>query len=109
MASVSVVMTTSPIIPAHPLDHSNVVKIMLSRAASDALRGIGEYHLAIVTRPDSTMPQEAQDRLILVCAPLSKDRAHNASRVALGSHRAARLKTSTTPASSPITSSSSSP
>jgi len=82
----------SPILPTHPLDVPQVVKILLSTAASDALRSVGEYHLAVITEPDNTAPPGAAGRLVIACVPLSKERAHDASLVALGRMDARRVK-----------------
>ena len=91
-------MTASPILPKHPLDHRGVVKIMLGAAASDALRAVGPHHLCIVTEPDATAPAEAQGRMVILCLPLTREQAHDASLVALG-HAAARPIKTTKPAS----------
>ena len=81
-----------PVIPRHHLDHPGAVKVMLGNAASDALRGVGEYHLCVITEPDNTAPPGAAGRLVLVCLPLTKERAHEASLVALGRMAARRVK-----------------
>lgn len=85
-------INSNPILPRNQLDHENVMKILLSERASEALRAAGEYYLAIVTAPDATAPTEAHGRLVLVCVPLTKERAHDASLVALGRMDARRVK-----------------
>ncbi|MEI6654162.1 MAG: hypothetical protein WCP45_05285 [Verrucomicrobiota bacterium] len=104
-------MNDSPILPAHPLDIKGVMKIRLSAAASDALRGVGEHHLAVISRADCTAPAEAQDRMILHVIELTKELATAVSRVALGTHvarpRPMPAKSATTPASSSASSSAS--
>jgi hypothetical protein len=98
-------MIASPVIPAHPLDHPNVVKIALGRATSDALRAVGEYHLAVISKADCTAPAEAQDRMVLHVIKLTKELATAVSRVALGTHVARPVRppastTTTTPQTS---------
>jgi len=83
--------TFSLILPRHPLDIDGVVKIALGSAASAALRAIGPRHLCITTESDATAPPEAHGRLVLVCLPLTRERAFDVSRVALGSHKAVRV------------------
>ena len=85
-------MNDSPVIPRHQLDHPGVVKVMLSAAASDALRSAGKYHLVLVAQADCTAPAEAQGRMILHCVPLSRELAQAASDVALGRAIARRKK-----------------
>ena len=82
----------SPVIPRHPLDHPGVVKILLSRAASEALEAIGPHCLCIATKADCTAPPEAQGRMILHCLPITKEAADAAFRVASGMARAVRVK-----------------
>ena len=82
----------TPIVPAHPLSARGVVKIALGRAASDALKGLGKHVLVFATEADSTAPAEAQGRMVLNCLPIMKDRADAAYRVAVGTHRAMKLK-----------------
>ena len=82
----------SPVIPRHPLDHPGVVKILLSRAASEALEAIGPHCLCIATKADCTAPPEAQGRMILHCLPITKEAADGAYRVVSGTHRATRIK-----------------
>lgn len=82
----------SAILPPHPLDHENVVKILLGQTASDALRAIAPHFLAIITQADGTAPIEAQGRLVLHCLPLSQELADDAFHVATGTHRAVRIK-----------------
>jgi len=88
-------MNTSPVIPRHHLDHPGVVKIMLSLAASDALRATGEHHLALVAPVDATAPEWAQGRLAIHCVRLDKQTANAASDVALGRAVARRIKAKT--------------
>jgi hypothetical protein len=90
-------MTASPVIPAHPLDHPGVVKIALGRATSDALRDVSEYHLAIISKADCTAPAEVQDRMVLHVIQLTKELATAVAGVALGTHRAQRIKAATPP------------
>jgi hypothetical protein len=90
-------MTDSPVIPRHNLDHSNVVKIRLSAAASDALRDVGEYHLAVISRADCTAPAEVHGRMVLHVIALTKELATAVSGVALGTHTARRIKAATPP------------
>ena len=85
-------MTPSPVIRHHPLDHPGSIKILLSRAASEALAANGDYHLALVSHPDATSPPESAGRLILVCVPLTKEAADNAARVALGTMTARPIR-----------------
>ncbi len=75
---------TTPVLPQHPLDHPNVVKIALGRSASEALRAIGKHHLVMVSPADVTAPAWARDRMLLLCLPLDKQTADNAALVALG-------------------------
>ncbi|MEI6676847.1 MAG: hypothetical protein WCO57_16880, partial [Verrucomicrobiota bacterium] len=93
-------MIAAPVIPRHELDHPGVVKIRLSAAASDALRDVGEYHLAVISRADFTAPTEAQGRMILHVIELSKEAATAVSRVALGNHVARPRPMPATPVSS---------
>lgn len=86
-------MITSPVLPHHPLDLAGVVKIRLSMAASDALRAVGQHHLVLVAEADATAPAEVRDRMVLHCLPLTKERADDAAGVALGSHKATKIKT----------------
>ncbi len=72
------------ILPHHPLDHPGVVKLLLSRAASDALAELGPFHLILASRADCTAPPEARGRFILICQPLDKATADDAAAVALG-------------------------
>lgn len=83
---------TSPIVAAHPLDHTGCIKILLGQTASDAIAANGDYHLAIITHPDATSPAEANGRLVLICLPITKQAADNAYMVAKGTHRAARIR-----------------
>ena len=85
-------MKHTPIIPRHPLDHPGSIKIMLSRATSEAIAANADYHLAAISHPDSTSPPEALGRLILVCLPMTKETANAAYRVATGTHKAVRIK-----------------
>jgi len=94
-------MTTSPILPRHCLDHDGAVKVLLSAAASDALRAIGPHHLCITSEPDATAPPGAHGRLVIMCLPLTRERAHEAALVALGRMVARRVKSSPPPATSP--------
>jgi hypothetical protein len=85
----------SPIIPPHPLDHAGSIKIMLGREASAAIAANGDFHLAMISRPDCTSPPEAHGRLILVCVSLDKATLNAATRVALGKARAVATKPGT--------------
>lgn len=67
------------------------MKIMLGQTASDALKAIGPHHLAIITRADSTAPPQARGRLLILCLPLTAEKANDAFQVATG--RAKALKT----------------
>lgn len=80
------------IIPRHPLDRPGSIKILLGREASEAIAANGDFHLAAITRPDSTSPRDHDGRLVLVCIPASKDALDAAYRVVSGTHRAAKIK-----------------
>jgi hypothetical protein len=82
----------SPILPPHPLDHPGTIKILLGQQASEAIAANGDYHLAMITRPDATSSRETSGRLILVCVPLAKNVLNSATRVALGKARAVPTK-----------------
>ena len=88
-------LAASPILPPHPLDHPGMVKIALSQAASDALAAVGKYHLVMAAPADCTAPESLMGRMILLCLQLDKETADAAARVALGTHRAAKIKTAT--------------
>lgn len=60
-----------------------VVKIALGQSASAALAGLGPC-LVIATMADGTAPEHAHGRMILHCAPITKQAADNAYRVATG-------------------------
>jgi len=89
----------SPVIPRHPLDHPGVIKILLGRAASETIKASGDYHFVVITKSDCTCPPESADRLILICLPVSKDTANDASRVALGKAAAKPIRPSHEPTS----------
>ena len=78
-------------LPPHPLDHPGSIKIMLGREASEAIAANGDYHLAVISHPDSTSPPEANGRMILTCLPLGKSALDAAARVALGKARAVTI------------------
>ncbi len=80
------------ILPPHPLDAAGVVKIALGREATAALAACGPFHLALIAQADATAPPEIQGELILLCLPLDKATATAAARVAMGTHRAVRMK-----------------
>lgn len=82
----------SPILPPHPLDHAGIVKIALGQLASDALAALGPHCLVIASKADSTAPEAARGRMVLLCLPLTKDAADDAFRVATGRTRAAKVK-----------------
>ena len=82
----------APVLPRHPLDHPGMVKIALSQAASEALSAVGKYHLVMAAPADCTAPESLRGRMILLCLPLDKETADNAARVAMGTHRAAKIK-----------------
>lgn len=81
-----------PILPPHRLDKPAVVKIALGKAASEALRAVGPFHLALVAPADCTAPQEHRERMILLCLPVDKATADAAASVALGKARAAKIR-----------------
>ena len=81
-----------PILPSHPLDQADVVKIVLSQAASDALRSIGPHCLVMAAPADSTALEVAQGRFVLLCIPTGKAQLDAAYHVARGTHRAAKIK-----------------
>lgn len=66
---------------------------MLGREASEAIAANGDFHLAMISHPDSTSPPEANGRLILTCLPLPKDVLNAATSVALGKSRAVKTPT----------------
>jgi hypothetical protein len=90
-------MMKSPIISRHPLDQADVVKIVLGQAASDALRSIGPHCLVMAAPADSTAPEAAQGRFILLCIPTGKAQLDAAYHVARGTHRAAKIKVPASP------------
>lgn len=91
-------MTTSPIVPRHNLDVPGSIKILLSKAASDAIAANGDYHIAFISHPDCTSPPESHGRMILACVPASRDRLNAACRVIRGTHRAAPIRKPVAPA-----------
>lgn len=82
----------SPILPPNPLDHPGVVKIALGQSASDALTALGPHCLVIASKTDSTAPEAARGRMVLLCLPLTKDAADDAFRAATGRMRAVKVK-----------------
>ena len=84
--------TMPAVLPRHPLDHHNVVKIALSQAASEALAAAGRYYLVMAAPADCTAPESLRGRMVLLCLPLDKETADAAACVAMGTHRAAKLK-----------------
>lgn len=78
----------SPVLPSHPLDAPGVVKVVLGQSASDALKGLGRHCFIVATMADSTAPEAAQDRMILHCLPITRERADAAYNVATGKMRA---------------------
>ena len=90
-----------PILPHHPLDHPGSLKILLGRAASEALAAHGDQFFAIIGHPDCTSPPEAAGRMVLTCLPLSRDVLNDASRVALGRATAKPIKAPNKPTSTP--------
>ena len=87
-------MSPSPVIPPHPLDQPGVVKIALSQASTDALTALGRHCLVIAAKADSTAPESLQGRMILYCLPITRELADDAYHVALGTHRAVKVKKS---------------
>jgi len=83
---------TSPVLRRHPLDHRQVTKIALGRNASETLHAIGKYHFILASPADCTAPAWARDRMVLLSLPLDKETADAAASVALGTHRAAKIK-----------------
>ena len=65
------------------------VRIALSEVASDALRAAGE---AFVIVGRGSYP-EAPGRMVIHCLPIPKRQADAACRVAMGTHRAVKIKT----------------
>lgn len=84
-------MSASRILPPHSLDHPGVVKIALGQLASDALAALGPHCLVIASKADSTAPETARVRMVLLCLPLTKEAADDAYRVAIGKARAVRV------------------
>jgi hypothetical protein len=85
-------------LPRHPLDHPGSIKVLLGREASEAIAANGDYHLAVITHPDATSPQGHLGRLVLICLPCTKDQLDAGYRVASGTHKATKIKsTPTTP------------
>lgn len=80
----------SPVLPRHPLDHDNVVKICLGQSASDALRALGAHCLVFASPADATAPEAAQGRMILLCVPITKELGDAAYQVASGKMRAVK-------------------
>ena len=78
----------------HPLATGNpskgIVRILLSRAASDALTATGENAFAIVGKASHP---EIPGRWVIHLAPVEWETAMDASRVLLGTHRAVKIKT----------------
>ena len=89
---------TSPILDRHPLDHPEVTKILLSASATAAMKELGPC-LVIATMADATAPKHAQGRMVLNCMKITKQAADDAYRVAKATHRAAKIKTPSSPLS----------
>lgn len=81
------------ILPPEPLSHPGTIRVLLGQEASDAIAANGDQHMACVIYPNAASPPEHHGRLILVCVPTTKERLHDAQRVALGTHKAVRIPT----------------
>ena len=93
----------SPVIERHNLDHPGLVKIALGQSASDALAGLGDFQLVLVSKADCTAPQSAQGRRILHCMPITKALADDLFHVVSGTHRAVKIKTPKPSPTAPLT------
>lgn len=72
------------VLPPHPLDAQEVVRICLSEAASAALEALGPHLLVIATKADATTPEGMKGRYILHAMPTTPERANAAYRAAQG-------------------------
>jgi hypothetical protein len=80
-------------LPPHPLDVPGTLKILLGQTASDLIAAHGDQFFAVISHPDATSPAESAGRMILTILPTDKRFATAACNVALGTHRAVRIKT----------------
>ena len=83
--------TTSPVLPANPGEPKGLVKILLSQAASDALKAVGPClcHSQFAPYPS---PPSAQGRQVLICLPVSWRMLNDIALLVEGKARAVRIK-----------------
>lgn len=75
---------SGPVLPSHPLDAQEVLRICLSDAASKALEALGPHVLVIATPADATAPESMRGRYVLHAMPTTPERANAAYRAAQG-------------------------
>lgn len=90
--SIATAASPLPILPRHPADLPGTVRILLSRAATDALAGVGP-HLCIATYAPHPQPPEAWGRGALTCLPISLAVLSDIMAIVAGTATVRRTKT----------------
>ena len=67
---VNTTSTALPVLPPNPGDPPDLVKILLSQAASDALKAVGTC-LCVTEYAPYPCPQEVMGRQVLICSPIT--------------------------------------
>jgi hypothetical protein len=77
-----------------PLAPPGLLRFLLGRSASDMLADAGKYF--VLHGYQSPRPEDA-GRFVVLALPVDKDVADAAARVAKGTHRAVKLRTTSKP------------
>jgi len=87
-------LQTCPTVPLDPLATPGVIRILLSKAASDVLTETGERSFIIVAKVmRGTEEPQTMGRWAITLAPIDWQRSRDAAGVLMGTRKASRLRT----------------
>ncbi len=72
------ISTKAPVLPIKRSTIPVLSKSLLASPPSDALTALGPHCLVIASKADSTAPEAAQGRMVLLRLPLCADEDHHA-------------------------------